>query len=315
MAQQFWIGIDLSGAWLDVATYPATTHQRFAYNDTGVAALLLWLTGLSVAGIAMEATGGLERALAHVLADAGHPPRILNPRRVRDFARAITAAKNDRIDAAMIAHFAATAPGPVMQRDPDREALAEIVGLRQLLSDQLTALLNHGRGVRQPVLRTRIAAQAKALRLRIQQLNRDIAAAIAASEKLAAMAALMRSMPGIGPVVAAALLAWLPELGRLSPAKVAALVGVAPFDDDSGGRSGRRHIAGGRMDVRNLLYMAALVASRRNPVMQRFYERLRTAGKPAKVALVAVMHKMLNRLNAMIHTGKKWNPDHVSARA
>lgn len=119
----------------------------------------------------------------------------------------------------------------------------------------------------------------------------------------------------VGPVVSAGLIARLPELGRLSAAKVAALVGVAPYDDDSGERSGKRRISGGRIDLRNLLYMAALVASRRNPVMQRFYERLRARGKPAKVALVAVMHKMLNRLNAMVHTGQPWDPAHVCTRA
>jgi len=304
MAQQLWIGIDVCAQWLDVATWPATENKRFPYTDAGLAALLAWLASRAVAGVAMEATGGIERRLAYVLADGGRAVRILNPKRVRDFASSITAAKNDRIDAMMIARFASVVPGAPLQRDASREALAEMVALRQLLSDHITALRNHGRLLRHPAMRAQIASQIKALRVRMQQIGRDIEAAIKASAPLAEQCALLRSMPGVGPVVSAAVLAWLPELGRLSPAKVAALVGVAPYDDDSGARSGKRHISGGRMDLRNLLYMAALVASRRNPVMQRFYQRLLARGKPAKVALVAVMHKMLNRLNAMVHTGQ-----------
>jgi transposase len=315
MAQQLWVGIDVCAKWLDIATWPATENKRFPYTDEGIAALLAWLASRAVADIAMEATGGIERRLAYLLADAGRAPRILNPKRVRDFANAITAAKNDRIDAMMIARFASVVPGAPLQRDPAREALAEMVGLRQLFSGQITALRNHGKLLRQPALRAQIASQVKALRARMQKISQDIEAAIKACASLAEPCALLRSMPGVGPVVSAAVIAWLPELGRLSPAKVAALVGVAPYDDDSGDRSGKRHISGGRIDLRNLLYMAALVASRRNPVMQRFYERLRARGKPAKVALVAVMHKMLNRLNAMVHTGQPWDPAHVCTRA
>lgn len=315
MAQLLWIGIDVCGEWLDVATWPSTEIKRFPYTDEGIAALLAWLASLAVAGIAMEATGGIERRLAYVLADVGRAPRILNPKRVRDFASSITAAKNDRIDAMMIARFASVVPGAPLQRDVVREALAEMVGLRQLFSDQVTALRNSGRLLRQPAVRAQIASQVKALRVRMRQIAKDIEATITASAPLAAECALLRSMPGVGPVVSAAVIAWLPELGHLSAAKVAALVGVAPYDDDSGNRSGKRHISGGRMDLRNLLYMAALVASRRNPVMQRFYERLLARGKPAKVALVAVMRKMLIRLNAMVHTGQPWDPAHVCTRA
>ena len=315
MAQLLWIGIDVSGKWLDAATWPATTHKRFAYTDEGLAALLAWLAGRPVAEIAMEATGGIERRLAYVLADAGLATRVLNPKRVRDFVSSITAAKNDRIDAMMIARFAAVVPGAPLRRDAAREALAELVGLRQLFSGHVTALRNHGRLLRASALRVQIASQVRALRARMQQISRDIEATITASAPLAAQCALLRSMPGVGPVVSAGLIARLPELGRLSAAKVAALVGVAPYDDDSGERSGKRRISGGRIDLRNLLYMAALVASRRNPVMQRFYERLRARGKPAKVALVAVMHKMLNRLNAMVHTGQPWDPAHVCTHA
>ena len=313
MAQITWFGIDISGKWLDAATHPVTEARRFAYTEAGMSALLAWLAEHHIAGIAMEATGGIERPLAAVLADAGKSVRILNPKRVRDFARSIRPAKNDRIDAAMIAHYAAVVPGAPVRREPGREALAELVALRQLFSGQVTALLNHGRQLKQNGPRAHIASEVKALRLRMQRLSRDIEAAIKASAPLAAQCALLRSMPGVGPAVSAGLLAWLPELGQLSAAKVAALVGVAPFDDDSGARSGKRRISGGRSGPRNLLYMAALVASRRNPVMKLFYDRLRARGKLAKVALVAVMHKMLIRLNAMLHTGQAWNAEHVRA--
>lgn len=310
MAHPVLIGIDVSGKWLDTQTHPPTATKRFAYTEEGVASLVAWQADDDVTCIAMEATGGIERPLAEALAKAGRTVRILNPKRVRDFARAITPAKNDRIDAAMIAHYAAVVPGAPMQRDAARDALSELVSLRQMFSEQVTALLNHGRQLKQKGPRGYIAAEVKALRLRIQTLNRDIEAAIKASAPLAAQSELLRSMPGVGPVVSAGLLAWVPELGQISAAKVAALVGVAPFDDDSGARSGKRRISGGRVNPRNLLYMAALVASRRNPVMKIFYDRLRARGKLAKVALVAVMHKMLIRLNAMLHTGKAWNPEH-----
>jgi transposase len=222
---------------------------------------------------------------------------------------------NDRIDACRIAHFAATVPGEPLERNKAREQLDEMVTARQFLKHQMDAARSHARLLRVPAIRKQIASYIKVIRVQITAVEREIAAAIAADTDIREDCERYRTMPGIGPVNGAGLVAWLPELGRLSAAKIAALVGVAPIDDDSGDRSGQRHIAGGRKGLRNLLYMAAVVASRHNPVMKAFYNRLIGKGKLKKVALVAVMHKMLTRLNAMQRTRQPWNGDHVCVRA
>jgi transposase len=314
MAQQSWIGIDVSGKQLDVATYPFDQSQSFANDAAGHAALLTWLAARAVSEVAMEATGGIEREVAEALHAAGYKTRVLNPKRVRDFARAITPAKNDRLDARIIARFAATVSGEPIERNPARERLDEMVTTRQFLSEQLTAAGNHARRLREPETRDLLAQHIKALRAELRSLSQAITAAILADETLRPEYQRLISVPGIGPAVAAGLLAWLPELGRQPAAKLAALVGVAPFDDDSGDRRGARHIRGGRAPLRNLLYMAALVASQRNAVLRAFYQRLCAKGKPAKVALVAVMHKLLTRLNAMLRAGRDWDGEHVCAR-
>jgi transposase len=314
MAQPIWVGIDVSGKWLDVGSYPQQETTRLPNTDAGITELLAWLSVRTVTGVAMEATGGIERSVAYALADAGHQPRIVNPKRVRDFAKAISPVKNDRIDACRIAHFAATVAVAPIERDKTRERLDEMVTTRQFLMGQLIAARNHARLLRVPAMRAHMAGHIKAMQMRMVAVERDIEVAIKAEEVICQDRNRLCTMPSVGPVVGAALLAWLPELGRLSAGKVAALVGVAPFDDDSGDRSGKRHISGGRIGLRNLLYMAALSAIQHNPVMKAFYERLLAGGKLKKVALVAVMHKMLTRLNAMQRTGKEWNGDHVCVR-
>ena len=260
-------------------------------------------------GVATEATGGIERTVAYALADHGYQPRIVNPKRVRDFSKAISPAKNDRIDACRIAHFAATVAVQPVERNKVRERLDEMMTTRQFLSGRLVATRNHARLLRSLPMRAQMAGQIKAIRTRIKAVERDIEAVV---EAIGTDRTRLCTMPSIGAVVGTGLVAWLPELGRLSAAKIAALVGLAPFDDDSGGRSSKRHISGGRVGLRNLLYMAALSAIRYNPVMKAFYEQLLARGKLEKVALVAVMHKMLTRLNAMQRTGQAWNCDHVS---
>jgi transposase len=314
MAQSPWVGIDVSGKWLDTGTHPQQEIARFAYTEAGLIDLLAWLAARQPAGVAMEATGGIERTLVDALIDAGHKPRILNPKRVRDFSKAVSPAKNDRVDACRIAHFAASVAGEPIERDPVRERLDEMLTVRQFLTHQLIAARNHARRLRVPAMRTQLADTIKAIRTRIAAVERAIEVAIAADVVIAEDRERHCTMPGIGPVGSAGLVAWLPELGRLSAAKIAALVGVAPFDDDSGDRHGQRHIEGGRKALRNLLYMAAVSASQHNPVMRAFYHRLIGAGKPKKVALVAVMHKMLTRLNAMQRTRQPWNGDHVCIR-
>jgi transposase len=302
MAQPLWVGIDVSGKWLDIGTHPQQEVTRFAYTEAGLIDLLAWLAARQPAGVAMEATGGIERTLADALIDAGHKPRILNPKRVRDFSKSVSPAKNDRIDACRIAHFAASVTGEPIERDQVRERLDEMVTARQFLVHQLIAARNHARRLRLPAMRTQLADYIKAIRTRIAAVERAIEAAIEADSAIAKDRERLCTMPGIGPVSGAGLVAWLPELGRLPAAKIAALVGVAPFDDDSGDHNGQRHIEGGRKALRNLLYMASVSASQHNPVMKAFYNRLIDAGKRKKVALVAVMHKMLTRLNAMQRT-------------
>jgi transposase len=315
MAQPIWVGIDVSGKWLDVGSHPTRETMRVRYTDAGIADLLGWLAARTITGVAMEATGGIERTIAYALADAGYQPRIVNPKRVRDFSKAISPIKNDRIDACRIAHFAATVAVEPIERDKVRERLDEMVTTRQFLMGQLIAARNHARLLRIPTMRAHMARQIKAARTRMAAVERDIEVIIQGDAAINQERDLLCTMPSIGAVVGAAVVAWLPELGRLSAGKMAALVGVAPYDDDSGDRSGKRHISGGRIGLRNLLYMAALSAIQHNPVMKAFYERLLAKGKLKKVALVAVMHKMLTRLNAMKRTGQAWNTDHVCLRA
>jgi transposase len=202
-----------------------------------------------------------------------------------------------------------------IERDLVRERLDEMLTTRQFLMAQLIAARNHARLLRVPAMRTQMATQIKTMRTRMAAVERDIEAAIKADAAIAQDRKRLCTMPAIGPVVGAGFVAWLPELGRLSSGKIAALVGVAPFDDDSGERSGQRHISGGRVGLRNLLYMAALSAIQHNPVMKLFYDRLLAGGKLKKVALVAVMHKMLTQLNAMQRTGQDWNAGHVCVRS
>nr|WP_275112902.1 transposase [Rhodopila globiformis] len=306
--------MDISGKWLDVGSYPQRETIRFPHTDAGIADLLAWLAARPVSGVAMEAAGGIERTLAYALADAGHQPRLVNPKRVRDFAKAISPARNDRIDAGRIAHFAATVALAPIERDLVRERLDKMLTTRQFLMAQLIAARNQARLLRVPAMRTQMASHIKLLRTRMAAVDHAIAAVVATDQAIAQDRARLCTMPSIGAVTATALLAWLPELGRLSAGKIAALVGVAPFDDDSGARNGQRHISGGRVGLRNLLYMAALSAIQHNAVMKAFHERLLAAGKLKKVALVAVMHKMLTGLNAMQRTGQAWNAGHVCVR-
>jgi len=233
--------------------------------------------------------------------------RILDAGRVRTFANAAgRRAKNDRIDAAVIAHYAATFPGKPAQHDQARAVLAELLNVRDRLVADVTATANQARSSASKTIKSMLTRQLATLTRWVRQAEAEIAAAITADPQLAQRAALLRSMPGIGPANAARLVARLPELGQVGPRQAAALVGLAPYDNDSGGRRGTRHIRGGRTDIRNTLYMAALVAKKHNPVLAAVFERLTAAGKPAKVALVAIMRKLVVILNAMLKAGQTW---------
>ncbi len=301
------VGIDISSRRLDIAVFPDGVARTVAYTDAGVTDLLAWLgTAGPIVSVSCEATGGLERRLVESLTRAGHPTRVLNPERVRSLARAGNGAKTDRLDAAMIARFASVFSGPVVVLDATRTMLSELLRLRQLRVEHLTAVRNASRGLSGAEARRLVARQLAGLRTEVAALTQAIAELIGADAALRRRQAVLTSMPGVGPVTSAALLAWLPELGVARDRQIAALVGVAPYADESGDRQGKRHIHGGRMALRNVLYMAALVAVRHNPVLAAYAERLRTIGKPAKVALIAVVHKMLCILGAMVRQDRMW---------
>lgn len=308
-----WIGIDVAKTWLDVARSDTPTVARHANTDTGIAALLVLLQADAPAGIVLEATGGYEQLTVQHLRGAGLPVAIINPERARAFARAAgTRAKTDALDARMLAHFGARmqptsppAPGETTS------ALGDLVNRRRQLQEMLTAEQN--RRERAPArIRPGIEAHLDWLGEQLAELEREIAQAIAADPVVAAKAQALRAIPGIGPVVAATLLGALPELGTLSRQEVAALVGVAPINRDSGGRTGVRAIGGGRRAIRAPLYMAALTASRRG-AFKPFYDRLISVGKPPKVALVALMRKLVVVANAVLRDGTAWTAHAPSA--
>lgn len=305
------IGIDVSKAELVIAVHPSGETWTAATTPTAIDALVARLTDRHPHLIVMEATAGYELPLAAACASAGLPVAIVNPRQVRAFAQAIgRTAKTDAIDAAVLAHFGASVkPTPRAVPDADTQALASLIARRRQLLEMLMAerrRLEHAPSTG-PVTRD-LRNHIRWLERRVSDVDDEIGGAIQRSAVWRVQEDLLRTVPGIGPTVARTLLAELPELGRLDRRAIAALVGVAPFNRDSGQWRGRRMIWGGRRSVRAALYMAALVASRYNPVMRAFYQRLRNAGKPAKVALVAVMRKLLTTVNAMIKQQTPWRP-------
>jgi transposase len=303
------VGIDVSKAALDVAVRPSRTAWRTGNDAAGITALVADLTALAPACVVLEATGGLERAATAALAAAGLPVAVVNPRQVRDFAKATgRLAKTDALDAAVLAHFGdAVQPPPRPMPDAQAQALAELITRRQQLVEMRTAEQNRLASLTGS-RRTRVAAHLVWLRQELADLEAELDAAIQASPSWRVRDQLLQRVPGVGPVVARTLVADLPELGTLDHKRLAALVGVAPLNRDSGAFRGRRGVWGGRARVRAALYMAALVGTRRNPVLAAFYQRLLGAGKPKQVALVACMHKLLRILNAILRTETPWQP-------
>ena len=320
-AARLFAGVDVSKDRLDVCLRwsEAERHQKeeafvLAYDDSGIDALLSRLLEEPTALVVLEATGGFERTVVVALAAAGLPVVVVNPRQVRDFARATgTLAKTDRIDAAILARFAeAVRPAPKPLPDGEIRALQAIVARRRQLLGMIAAENNRLGSAPKPVAK-RIKAHIRWLEKELSRTEGDLEAAIESSPVLGENEALLRSVPGVGPVLARTLLAGVPELGTLTHKRVAALVGVAPLNRDSGTLHGRRSVWGGRAEVRAALYMGALVAARRNPVVRGFYERLLAAGKPKKVALVACMRKLLSILNAVLKHRTPWRfPQYLS---
>ncbi len=310
--QSVYVGIDVAKATLDVAVHPTPDRWTLAYTEREVAGLVPRLAALAPALVVLEATGGLEEPLVGALAAAGLPVVVVNPRQVRDFAKATgRLAKTDALDATVLAHFAATVrPTPRPLPDAATQSLAALVTRRRQLVEMLTAERNR-LGSAPRALRAEIQAHITWLKRRLGRLDTDLGQAIRTSPAWRVQDDLLQSVPGVGPVLATTLLASLPELGTLNRRAIAALVGVAPLNRDSGTFRGRRRVWGGRAAVRAVLYMGTLVAVRHNPVLRAFYQRLRGAGKLPKVALTACMRKLLTILNAMLKHQQRWNPSHA----
>jgi transposase len=303
------VGIDVSKDRLDVATHPADEQFSVANDRAGWRALVQRLQPLMARAIGIEASGGYERGVVDALLAADLPVRRVNPWKLRLFARAAgLLAKNDRLDAQAIARFVADLPTREVHRDRAVDHLAELVQARRQLVDTIQQIGCQTELLRDAALRRLQARRIRQLERDVAQLDRLIAQAIAASPSLAARQDLLFSMPGVGPVLAATLLALLPELGSLSNRAVAALVGLAPYDFDSGRMKGTRRIFGGRAPIRRVLFMAAQAAARANPSLKAFKLRLQAAGKKPKVAIVAVMRKLIVTLNAMVRKDTPWRP-------
>ena len=308
MSDPIYVGIDVSKDSFDVAVRPGSQRWRFPYTAKWIGKLLRQLGRLAVALIVLEATGGYEQKLAGALTDAGFKVAVANPRRVRRFADASgNLAKTDALDARVIAHYGETM-NPTQWQKPDAGLveLKELAGRRQQLVEQLVREKNRlGKASSARVYRE-IRVSINWLSARIGRVDRSLQGMIADDKALRSRYDLLLSVPGVGPQLALTLMANLPELGILNRRTIASLVGVAPYSRESGSFRGRRAIWGGRGRVRSALYMAALVASRFNPVIKAFYDRLVASGKPKKVALTACMRKLLTILNDMTRRGEVW---------
>lgn len=308
------VGIDVSKRrTLDVCLLPEGESFVVANDQEGIDELLSRLEGMSVGLVVLEATGRYERLCATSIAARGIAVAVVNPKRARDFAKAIgRLAKTDKIDAFVLARFAsAVGPSPSIIPDEEATALQAILARRRQLLSMLTAENNRLQMAQDEALAKRIQAHMKWLEKEISRTDRDLDAAIEASAAFKKNEALLRSVPGVGPVLARTLMAELPELGTITHKRLCALVGVAPFNRDAGQGSGKREVWGGRAPVRAALYMGALVATRHNPAIKEFYERLLAAGKPKKVALVACMRKLLSILNALMRDRAMWRSPHA----
>lgn len=313
------VGIDVAKAHVDVCVLGAKSNAQRLNNDAeGHSALAAVLQPLGVGLVVMEATGGYEAALACALQAAGLPVAVVNPRQARDFARSMgRLAKTDAVDARMLAELAAV----LLRREDLSRFLRPLVDERQqwlaALVTRRRQLLTMMHSERQRLqitpkkLHASIEAIVKAIKAQLDEIEAQMVGHV--REHFGELDRLLQSAAGIGPVASATMIAQLPELGRLNRREIAALVGVAPMANDSGNSKGRRRVQGGRFEIRRVLYMATLTATRYNPAIKAFYERLKTAGKLPKVALVACMRKLLTTLNAMVRTGKPWDKSHHAA--
>lgn len=311
-----YVGVDVSKAWLDIAVEPLGQAWRVANDEAGIGCVVAQLAGQMVERIVVEATGGQERLLVAELYQAGLPVALVNPRRVRHLARALgILAKTDRIDAAVLATFGRLTE-PLLTRLPSEqeELLSTLVTRRREVVAMRTTEENRLR-LAKPAARGWLEKHIRWLDEQEAELRRDIEALIRQAPGLEDKHALLCTVPGVGLILSATLLSQLPELGQLTRRKVAALVGVAPFNRDSGARRGQRHVAGGRDAVRTVLYMATVSALKCNPVIIAFKRRLVAQGKPTRVAIVACMRKLLTILNAMLRDQRPWSDSFILQEA
>jgi transposase len=315
MAMLSFGGIDVSKDRLDVMLLPEEKCASVSNDAAGWTKLVEQLRGFSIGAIGLEASGGYERGVMRALLAAGMPVRQVNPLKLRQFARASgVLAKNDPLDARMIASFVAIMPTrPVQRLAPAGERLVEMLAVRRQLSAEKIAAENASRLLEDTMLRRLARRRIARLAADIDQLDRRMVEIVATDDALVHRYRLLCSMPGVGPLLACTLIALLPELGCMSRKQIAALVGVAPYAFESGAMKGRRCIWGGRAHVRQVLYMAAMSASNWNPVLKIFHDHLKAAGKLPKVVIVAVMRKMITTLNAMVRDDMVW-VDRLSGR-
>ncbi len=303
------VGVDISKAHLDLADTTSRPPWRIANSADAIAELIEDLQADPPDLVVLEATGGYETALVIALQAAAVPVALINPRQIRDFARATgQLAKTDALDARIIARFGvAVRPAPLPPIEAGQEAFAGLVARRRQIIDMLVAEKNRLEHA-DAAVRGWIDQHLAQLKTQLAQVDAAIALAIEVSAELRARQVILTSVQGVGPLTAAVLLAELPELGAIGHKQLAALVGVAPLNHDSGTLRGQRHIAGGRASVRCALYMATLVAVRHNPTLKAFYRHLRDAGKRPKVALVAARRKLFSILNALVRDNRPWHP-------
>ena len=309
-----WVGVDVSKGHLDIHCLPSGRADQYANDAPGIQQLQAFLANLESPAVVCEASGGYEREMVLTLSAARVRVSVVNPLRVREFARAMgRLAKTDPLDAHCIAYFAQVlCPEPVVLASEVEQEIKALVKRREQLVEILSGEKNRRSQLQGPMADD-VDAHLDWLRDRIEQLEQKIKSLAAEHHEWSERQALLQSTKGIGPVVSIGLLVYLPELGRLNRKEIAALVGVAPFNRDSGHYSGKRRIWGGRAEIRSLLYMATVVAIRYNPPLRAYYQHLREQGKLKKVAIVACMRKLLTCLNAMMRDNTPWHDDKVSA--
>jgi transposase len=314
-ADQVTIGIDISKDHLDVHVHPEGGLQQFTNNSAGHARLIAWIAPKQPARIIFEATGTYHRALQQALTKADLPGVKINPWQARRFAEATgRRVKTDPVDAAMLARFGATLqPDIPPARDPTIDSLAELQAARRALIKDRTAALNRGKTVTLPLLKRQNQQQLTQIEVQIKAIDGEQAALIAKQRSLQARFDILLSIPGLGAVSALAMLIDMPELGSMDARHAASLSGLAPITRQSGNWRGKSFIQGGRAQLRQTLYMPALVAIRFNPPLKAKYQALRKAGKPAKVAIVAVMRKLVIIANALLRDNRRWTPELLSA--